>query len=141
MITQCIPFSFKTELLKGLHDFSASGGHTFKIALYADTADLGTGTTVYTTTGEVTGTGYTAGGATLTVIEPSSSAGFAVVDFEDASWATATLSAKGALIYNSTSGNRAVSVLNFGMVKTVSAQTFRVTFPVANSTSAIIKIG
>ena len=144
-ITQALVTSFKVELLKGQHDFSAAGGHTFKIALYTSSATLDATTTDYSATNEVSGTGYGAGGATLTNVEPSSSGTTALLDFADVSWTTATFTARGALIYNTTTGGGgsttdAVAVLDFGTDKTVSAGTFSVNFPVADATSAIIRI-
>lgn len=140
MIVQALCTSFKAEVLRGAHNFTS---HTFKIALYTSDASLGVATTAYTTTGEVTGTGYTAGGATLTVTggEVSTSGTVAFVDFEDASWPSATLTARGALIYNDTvSGDPAVAVLDFGMDKSVTGATFTVQFPVADAESAIVRI-
>jgi hypothetical protein len=132
--------SFKVELLQALHNFSAAGGDTFKIALYDSTAGLDASTTVYTVTGEVGGTGYTAGGASLSNVEPTSAGSVGVADFADASWAASTITARGALIYNSTNGNRAVAVLDFGAEKSSSASTFTVTFPEAGANSAIVRI-
>lgn len=140
MIVQCIPDIFKYDLLKGVHDFSASGGDVFKIALYSSSADLGQSTTVYTTSGEISGTGYSAGGATLTNIEPSLSSGVAYADFSDVTWTTATFTARGAMIYNSSAGNKAIKVLDFGTDKSVAAQDFTVRFPTADAVNAIIRI-
>ena len=140
MIAQALCTSFKAEILRGIHDFTS---HTFKIALYTSDASLGAATTAYTTTGEVTGTGYVAGGATLTVTggEVSTSGTVAFVDFEDASWPSSTLTARGALIYNDTvSGDPPVAVLDFGMDKSVTGATFTVQFPVADAESAIVRI-
>lgn len=144
-ITQALPTSFKVELFKAQHDFSAAGGHTFKIALYTSSATLGASTTDYSVTNEVSGTGYTAGGAALTNVEPTSSGTTAILDFADVSWASATFTARGALIYNTTTGGGgpttdAVAVLDFGTDKSVSSGTFTVNFPVADATSAIIRI-
>jgi len=144
-ITQALCTSFKVQLLKAQHDFSAAGGHTFKIALYEDTASLNSATTDYTTTGEITGTGYTAGGETLTTVEPTSSGETAFPDFGDVTWSGASFTARGALIYNTTTGGGsgttdAVMVLDFGTDKTVSAGTFTINFPTADATSAIIRI-
>jgi hypothetical protein len=140
-ITQGVCTSFKTELMRALHDFTASTGHTFKIALYTSSADLGPSTTAYTSVGEVSGDGYSAGGATLTSATPASSGGVAYGDFLDVTWATSSITARGALIYNSTSANRAVMVLDFGSDKTSSAGDFTIVFPAANATDAIIRIG
>ena len=139
-ILQATPTSFKVELLKGVHDFTLSTGDTFKIALYTSDASLGASTTAYTTTEEVTGTGYTAGGATLTNVTPVSSGAVAYVDFDNATWTTSTITARGALIYNSSQSNKAVAVIDFGTNKASSASTFTVSFPVADSSTAIIKI-
>lgn len=132
--------SFKQELLEGLHDFNASGGNTYKLALYDNTATLDASTTVYTTSGEISGTGYTAGGADLTNVDPSSSGTTAFTDFDDLTFSTATITARGALIYNSTNGNRAVCVLDFGSDKTSTAGDFTVVFPTANASDAIVRI-
>ena len=141
-ITQAMCTSFKKELLEAKHNFLLSGGNTFKIALFTSSASLGASTTVYASSGmnEVTGTGYTAGGNTLTRIDPSSSGTTALTDFADTSWSTATFTARGALIYNVTNGNRAVLVLDFGADKTVTAGTFTITFPTADASNAIIRI-
>ena len=144
-ITQAITTQFKVQLLLGQHNFSASGGHTFKIALYTSSADLGAGTTDYTVTNEISGTGYTAGGATLTNIDPTSSGTVAYTDFADVSWSGATFTARAALIYNTTtdggSGTTdAVAVLDFGSDRSVSADTFTIEFPVAGEQTAIVRI-
>lgn len=132
--------SFKQELLEGLHDFNASGGNTFKLALYDNTATLDASTTAYTTSGEISGTGYTAGGADLTNVDPSSSGTTAFTDFDDLTFSTATITARGALIYNSTNGNRAVCVLDFGSDKTSTAGDFTIVFPTADASNAIVRI-
>ena len=139
-ITQAIPTSFKQELAQGLHNFDLSGGDAFKIALYTSSATLGATTTVHSATNEVAGTGYTAGGATLTNVDPATSSATAFLDFADAAWVTSTITARGAMIYNSTNGNRAVAILDFGSDKTSTASTFTVIFPTADATSAIIRI-
>ena len=139
-ITQAVPTSFKSELMTGLHDFTTTTGDVFKIALYTSSATLGASTTVYTTTEEVSGTGYSAGGATLTNVTPTTSGSTAFVDFADVTWSTATFTARGALIYNSTDGNRAVAVLDFGTDKVCTAGDFTVRFPTADATNAIIRI-
>ena len=144
-IVQALCTSFKVQLLKGLHDFSNPGGHTFKLALYTSAATLNAATTDYTTTNEVVGTGYTAGGLTLTNVEPTSSGTIGFTDFVDVQWTSATFTARGGLIYNTTTGGGgsttdAVMVLDFGTDKSVSAGTFTVNFPVAASTSAIIRV-
>jgi hypothetical protein len=139
-IAQALCSSFKKELLEATHDFNASGGNTFKLALYTSSASLSAATTVYSTSGEVTGTGYTAGGKTLTNVDPAVSGTVGFADFSNISWTTATFTARGALIYNSTNGNKAVAVLDFGGDKDVSIGTFSISFPTPSSTSAIIRI-
>jgi len=135
-ITQTTCTSFKVELLTGTHDFNSD---TFKIALYTGAATLGADTTAYSTSNEVSASGYTAGGNTLTVSTvPTSSSTIAYVSFANTSWSSA-LTARGALIYNSSKSNKAVAVLDFGADKT-SSGTFTVTFPTADATSAIIRI-
>ena len=133
--------SFKQELLEGLHDFQLSGGSVFKIALYDNSASFDASTTAYTATNEVTGTGYTAGGNTLTRVDPTSSGTTAFTDFADTTWSSATITARGALIYNSTAaGDPAVVVLDFGSDKTSTNGDFTVVFPAADASNAIIRI-
>jgi len=139
-ITQSLCSSFKKELLEADHDFNSAGGHVFKLALYTSAASLGAATTIYTTSGEVTGTGYTAGGNTLAKVDPALSGATGFIDFGNTTWTTATFTARGALIYNSTSSNKAVAVLDFGGDKDVSNGTFSISFPTPSSTSAIIRI-
>ena len=139
-ITQTLCTSFKVELLTGTHNFTATTGDSFKIALYTSSATLGATTTAYSSTNEVSGTGYTAGGAALTEVTPTSSGTTAYVDFGDATWSSATITARGALIYNSTDSNKAVAVLDFGADKTSTNGDFTVQFPTADSSSAIIRI-
>jgi hypothetical protein len=137
-ITQTLPTSFKVQLLNAQQNFTSD---TFKMALYTSSATLGAGTTVYTTSSEVSGTGYTAGGNTLTVsVTPTSSGTVAYISFSDTSWYTATFTARGALIYNTSQANAAVAIFDFGSDKSVVGGTFTVTFPAANSTSAVIRI-
>ena len=138
MITQTVCNIFKLNVLKGLEDFDVGSSYTYKIALYDSTADLSASTTVYSTTGEVTGTGYTAGGETLTKVSPSLSGSTAIVTFNNVTWSPASFTTRGALIYNATT-NAAVAVLNFGEDKTA-VNTFTVTFPVADANTAIIRI-
>jgi len=138
-ITQAMCTSFKKELLEGVHDFS-DDGDTFKIALFTSSASLDASTSTYSTTNEVTGTGYTAGGNTLSVISPVTSGTTAFLDFDDTNWASATITAAGALIYNSTDGNRAVAVLDFGGDKTSTNGDFTIQFPTADASNAIIRI-
>ena len=134
--------SFKTELLEGVHNFSASAGDTFKIALYTDSASFTAATTAYTATNEVTDSGsYSAGGGTLTNISPSSSGTTAFLDFADIAFTSATITARGALIYNSSvAGNPAVAVLDFGSDKTSTSGTFTIQFPTADASNAIVRI-
>ncbi len=139
-ITQTLCTSFKVELLTGTHNFTATTGDSFKIALYTSSAVLDATTTAYSATNEVSGTGYTAGGAALTEITPTSSGTTAYVDFGDATWSSATITARGALIYNATDSNKAVAVLDFGADKTSTNGDFTVQFPTADSSSAIIRI-
>ena len=148
-ISQTLATSFKVEILDGIHNFgvgvirASTAADTFKIALYSTLATINDTTTVYTTQDEVTGTGYTAGGNTLVISQvptSTSSETTAWLNFDNSSWTTASFSADGALIYNSTQGNKAVAVLNFGGTKTATAQTFTVTFPASTSDAAIIRI-
>jgi hypothetical protein len=139
-ISQAMPTSFKQELLTATHNFTASTGDVFKIALYTSSATLGASTTAYSATNEVTGTGYTAGGNTLTNITPTTSGTTAFTDFNDTTWTTATITANGALIYNSSKSNKAVAVLAFGGDKTSTAGDFTIQFPVADASNAIIRI-
>ena len=137
-LTQAVCSSFKKELLEGIHNFSDVGGDVFKLALYTGGATLGASTTVYTTSGEITGVGYTAGGVALTNVGVSVSGTVAYLDFDDATWTSATLSAAGALIYNSSQGNKAVAVLNFGGTYSSTSGDFTVSFPAATSSTAVI---
>ena len=142
-ITQAMCTSFKKQLFEGEHNFKASGGSTFKIALYTSSATLDSSTTAYTATNEVSGTGYSAGGNTLTNISPTSSGTTAYVDFSDSTWSTATITARGALIYNSSSvnyTNPAVCILDFGTDKSSSAGNFTIVFPTPDASNAIIRI-
>jgi hypothetical protein len=147
-ISQAMATSFKVEILSSYHNFnttnpsrSSNTADTFKIALYTSSATLDASTTVYSASNEVSGTGYTATGNTLTISQvPTSTSTTAWLDFADTSWTTATITANGALIYNSSQGNRAVAVLAFGGDKTSTAGTFTIVFPTADSTNAIIRI-
>lgn len=132
--------SFKSELMSALHDFDNPGGNTFKIALYTSSATLGASTTAYSATNEVSGTGYSAGGNTLTSVSPTTSGTTAYVDFADTTWANSTITANGALIYNANSSNAAVVTLAFGSDKSSSNGDFTIVFPTANATDAIIRI-
>jgi len=140
-ISQAMCTSFKTELLTGTHDFTNSTGNTFKIALYTSSATLDATTTAYSATNEVSGTGYTATGNTLTNVTPTSSGTTAYTDFADTTWASATITANGALIYNDTAtGDPAVAVLAFGGDKTSTNGDFTIQFPTADASNAIIRI-
>jgi len=140
-ITQSLCTSFKVDLLSGTQNFVSGTGNTFKMALYTSSATLGATTTAYTTSNEITGTGYTAGGNTLAVsTSPTSSGTTAFLSFTDTSWTSATFTCRGALIYNSTNSNKAVAVFDFGSDKQVIGGTFTITFPTADSTSAVIRI-
>ncbi len=134
--------SFKTELLKGVHNFTASTGNAFKLALYTNAASFTAATTAYTATNEVSASGsYSAGGGTLTNVTPTSSGTTAFTDFADLTFTSATITARGALIYNDTAaGDPAVVVLDFGSDKTSTSGDFQIVFPTANSTRAIIRI-
>lgn len=139
-ITQTLTTSFKQELMEAIHDFQ-NGGDTFKIALYTSDATLDATTTAYSATNEVSGTGYVAGGASLTNVSPTTSGTVAYVDFNDVTWSTSTITnARGALIYNSSKANRAVAVLDFGGNKSTSASDFVIQFPAPNANNAIIRI-
>jgi hypothetical protein len=135
MIVQGQTTSFKEELYKGVHNFTTD---TFKIALYTANATLNQDTTAYTATGEITGTGYTAGGKSLVNPIVSSASGVAYISFDNISWTSASFTVRGALIYNSSKANRSVAVLDFGSDK-VTTSTFTITFPANTSTSAIIR--
>ena len=142
-ITSAICTSFKQELLVGTHNFTATTGNTFKIALYTSSASLGAGTTAYSTSNEITnssGTAYTAGGATLTSVTPTTDSTTAVCDFADVSYTSASFTANGALIYNDTQSDKAVAVIAFGSDKTVTSGTFTIQFPTADATNAIIRL-
>lgn len=144
-ITTAMCTSFKKELLEGKHDFNASSGDTFKIALYTSSATLGASTTDYSATNEVSGTGYTAGGNTLTNVDPTTSGTTAFTDFADTTWSSATITANGALIYNTTADagsgtTNAICALAFGGDKTSTNGDFVIQFPVADASNAIIRI-
>ncbi len=133
--------SFKKELLEAVHNFKNSGGSTFNLALYTNSASFTAATTAYTTSNEVSGTGYTAKGAALTRVDPSTSGTTALTDFSDLTFSTATVTARGALIFNdSASGDPTVVVLDFGGDKTSTAGDFTVVFPTADASNAIIRI-
>jgi hypothetical protein len=145
-ISQTATTSFKVELLQAVHNFGPTTPNTFKVALYTAAADIGSTTTVYSATNEVSGTGYTAGGNTL-VISTSPTSGnntsgvpTAYASFNNTSWTNATFTARGALVYNVTQGNKSVAVLDFGSDKTVSNDTFQIIFPTPDANSAIVRI-
>jgi len=147
-ISQAMCTSFKVELLSGGHNFnttnvarSSNTADTFKIALFTSSATLGASTTAYAVTNEVSGTGYSAGGNTLSISQvPTSTSTTAWLDFADTTWSSATITANGALIYNSTNSDTAVAVLAFGGDKSSTNGDFTIVFPTADSTSAIIRI-
>ena len=134
--------SFKKELFQGTHNFTASSGNTFKLALYTNTASFTAATTAYTATNEVGNSGsYTAGGATLAKVTPTTSGTTALTDFADIAFTSATITARGALIYNdSVAGDPTVAVLDFGADKTSTSGTFNIQFPTADATNAVIRI-
>ena len=139
--------SFKKELLYGVHDFDLANGDTFNIALYDNNASFTAATTAYTATDEVSGTGYSAGGGALTNVDPTSSGTTALTDFVDETFSSATITARGALIYNTTPNttslsvtNPSVVVLDFGADKTSTAGDFTIVFPTADASNAIIRI-
>jgi hypothetical protein len=139
-IIQTLTTSFKVELAQGLHNFTASTGDVFKLALYTANADLGASTTAYTAAGEASGTNYTAGGIVLTNITPTFQGTTAYWTFDTATFTNVTLTTNGALIYNSTNGNRSVAVLNFGLNISKTAQNLVITFPAADATNAVLRI-
>ena len=133
--------SFKKELMEAKHNFLNSGGNTFKIALYTNSASFTAATTAYTTSNEVTGTGYTAAGNTLTRVDPTTSSTTAYTDFADTTWTSSTITARGALVFNdSASGDPSVIVLDFSSDKSSSAGDFTIAFPAADASNAIIRI-
>lgn len=145
-IAQTATTSFKVELPQGVHNFGPTSPDTFKLALYTAAASLDASTAIYTTTGEVVGTGYTAGGNTLTIsvtpVAANNSAGMPTSywSFANTTWSGASFTARGALIYNATEGNKSVAVLDFGSDKTVSNTTFQIVFPTPDANSAIVRI-
>ena len=134
--------SFKQELLVGTHNFTTSTGDTFKLALYTNTAAFDASTTAYTATNEVGNSGsYAAGGGSLVNVTPTTSGTTAFADFDDLAFTSATITARGALIYNSSAaGNPTVAVLDFGSDKTSTTGTFTIQFPTADASNAIIRI-
>ena len=133
--------SFKEQLMTGTHNFTTSNGDVFKLALYDNSASFTAATTAYTATNEVSGTGYSAGGGTLTNVTPTSSGTTAFIDFADLTFSTATITAYGALIYNSSAaGDPAVCILDFGGAKTSTGGDFTIVFPTADASDAIVRI-
>jgi hypothetical protein len=144
-ISQAMCTSFKQELLEGKHNFLASGGHTFNIALFTSSATLGASTTDYSTTNESSGTNYSAGGQALSNVNPTTSGTTAFTDFADEVFSNVTVTARGALIYNTTTGGGSsttdsVVVLDFGADKTATSGDFTIQFPTADASNAIIRI-
>ena len=139
-ISSTLVTSFKKELLTATHNFTASSGHTFKLALYTSSATLGATTTAFTTTGQASGTNYTSGGSNLTAVTPTSSGTTGFTDFSDLTFGTATITARGCLIYNSSQSNKAVASIDFGGDKTSTAGDFTIQFPAAAACTAIIRI-
>jgi hypothetical protein len=142
-ITQAVTTSFKKQLLEGAHDFRSSGD-TIYMALYTSSATLDASTTAYSATNESSGTGYAAGGQELTKVAPTSSGTTAFIDFADETWSTATITARGALIYNTTPAhtytNPSIVVLDFGGDKTSTSGDFTVLFPTADASNAILRL-
>lgn len=145
-IAQTSTTSFKVELLQAVHNFGPTTPNTFYIALYTGAASIGASTTAYTSINEVVGTGYTAGGKVLVISSSPAAANAtggvptAYMSFATVSWPSSSFTARGALIYNATQGNKSVAVLDFGADKTVGSQTFTITFPTADANSAIVRI-
>ena len=140
-ITQAVCTSFKQEILVETHDFTATTGDTFKLALYSSSATLGASTTAYSATNEVSNSGtYTAGGGSLTNVTPTTSGTTALTDFADISFTSATITARAALIYNSDESNKAECVLDFGGDKTSTSGTFTIQFPAADASNAILRL-
>jgi hypothetical protein len=138
-MSQVVCNSFKVELFKAIHDFTASTGDTFKVALYTSASTVGAATTAYTTTNEAVGTGYPAGGATLASVTPTLDGITVVIDFADVTISTVTLTYRKALIYNSTKANRAVAAFDFGSDRVISGGNLIIQMPVPNASSAILR--
>lgn len=145
-ITQAMATSFKTELLNGIHAFGttvvrgATTADTFKLALYTSSATLDSTNTAYTATNEASGTNYVAGGSALTAVAPTASGTTAILDFNDLTFSSVTITARGCMIYNSTQSNKCVCVLDFGSDKSASAGDFTIIFPSADASNAIIRL-
>ena len=139
-ITSTLTTSFKKELLEATHNFSASGGNSFKLALFTSSASLDATTTAYSTSNEASGTNYTAGGAALTNVAPTTGGTTGFTDFADLTFSNATVTARGCLIYNDTNSDKAVAAIDFGGDKTSTAGDFTIVFPAAAASTAIIRI-
>jgi hypothetical protein len=139
-ITSTLTTSFKVELLTGTHNFTNTSGNSFKLALYTSSATLGATTTAFTTTGQASGTNYTSGGSALTNVTPSATGTTAVTDFNDLTFSTATITARGCMIYNDTNADKSVATIDFGGDKTSTAGDFTVVFPAKAASTAIIRI-
>ena len=142
-ITSAVCNSFKQEILVGTHNFTASSGNAFKLAMYTSSASLGAGTTAYATTNEISntsGSAYSAGGKTIVSVTPALDGSTACCDFADISFTSASFTANGCLIYNDTQADKAVCVVAFGSDKTVSSGTFTIQFPAADASNAIVRI-
>ena len=133
-------YQFKQEILVGTHNFTASSGNSFKLALYTSSASLGAATAAYTATNEASGTNYTAAGAVLTSVTPTTAGTTAFCDFSDLTFSNVSITARGALIYNDTQSDKSVCVLDFGSDKTATAGDFTIVFPTADASNAIIRI-
>ena len=139
-ITSTLTTSFKKELLEATHNFSASGGNSFKLALFTSSASLGATTTACSTSNEASGTNYTAGGSALTNVAPTTGGTTGFTDFSDLTFSNATVTARGCLIYNDTNSDKAVAAIDFGGDKTSTAGDFTIVFPAAAASTAIIRI-
>tara|TARA_R100001369_G_C3263846_1_gene158690 strand:+ start:94 stop:522 length:429 start_codon:yes stop_codon:yes gene_type:complete len=139
-ITSAVCNSFKVEALTGTHNFTASSGDTFKLALFTSSAVLSKSTTVFNSSGESSGTNYSSGGSTITSVTPVLSGDTAVCDFANVTFVNVSITARGCLIYNSSKSNKAVAVIDFGSDQSASSSNFVVSFPTANATSAIVRI-
>jgi len=142
-ISSAVCNSFKQEILVGTHNFTASSGNAFKLALYTSSASLGAGTTAYSSSNEISntsGSAYSAGGKTIVSVTPALDGSTAVCDFADISFTSASFTANGCLIYNDTQADKAVCVVAFGGDKTVSSGTFTIQFPAAGASTAIVRI-
>jgi|TARA_R110000823_G_scaffold52718_2_gene130243 hypothetical protein len=139
-ITSTLTTSFKKELMEATHNFTTTSGNSFKLALYTSSATLGATTTAFTTTGQASGTNYTSGGSALTNVTPTSSGTTGFADFADLTFSTATITARGCMIYNDTNGDKSVATIDFGGDKTSTSGDFTIVFPAAAASTAIIRI-